>query len=281
MLEIIIWFLVILLLVPVLYIAYNYIRTLMPGQGKTYILQPIYRLLKLFEKKDNKNNFLASFFSVGACLFSLVALYMTVAGYNFLFVVSVLSMAESLVITGAFSSNEFAGKVSAQRGISRFMIWLFTSMVAASSIYKVTGTLNIDEIVSFSRSNGLITSLPFTFISLFIILLMKGNMMHFNFGISGNELSFLGAALYTPYSGWSLAIAQLTQWIEIGVWIKILSDFLPLIKSVSLMIISLMYLAFLFLDGFISKVSWKKAARYSWIWAGGLSIVNYICLYYF
>lgn len=275
------WFIAIILFVPVLYIAYNYVKALMPGEGKTYILQPVYRLLKLFEKKDEDTNFLAYFFSVGACFFSLIALYMAVAGYNFLFVISVLSMMDLLVITGAFGSGEFSGKVSAKRGISRFIIWLFTSIVSAASIYKVAGTLSLKEISSLSASNDLIICLPFTFLSLFIVLLMKGNLMYFDFGISINELSFLGGALYAPYSGWSLAVVQIAQWIEIGVWLKILSNFLPLVKPVSFLVISILYLAFMFMDAFVSKVEWKKAARFSWGWAGGMSIINFICLFYY
>ncbi|NLM11212.1 MAG: hypothetical protein GX213_10660 [Clostridiaceae bacterium] len=253
----------------------------MPGQSKTYILQPVFRLIKLFEKKDEGTNFFAYFFSVGSCLFSLIALYMAVAGFNFLFVISVLSMMDLLVITGAFSSGEFSGKMSAKRGISRFIIWLFTSIVSAAAIYKATGTLKLNEIAYLSENNGLIISLPFTFISLFIILLMKGNLLYFNFGISGEELTILGEALYTPYSGWSLAVVQIAQWIEIGVWLKILSSFLPLPNPVSFIIVSLLFLSSLFLDLFVSKVEWKKAARFSWGWAGGMSIINFIYLFYY
>lgn len=245
------------------------------------MLQPVYRLLKLFEKKDESTNFLAYFFSTGSCLLSLIALYMAVAGYNFLFVISVLSMMDLLVITGVFSSSGFPGKVSAKRVISRFIIWLFTSVVSAASIYKAAGTLKLSEIAGLSGSSNLIISLPFTFISLFIILLMKGNLVCFNFGISDNELSFLDATIYSPYSGWSLAVTQLAQWTEIGVWLKILSNLLPLAQPVSYAIVSLLYLIFLLLDGFVSTVEWKKAARFSWGWAGGMSIINFIYLFYY
>lgn len=277
----IIWFLAVILSVPAIYIAYNYINTLMPGQSRTYILQPVYRLLKLFEKKDDGDNFLAYFFSAGSCLFALIALYMTVSGYNFLFIVSVLSMMDLLVITGAVSSSEFSGRISAKRGLSRFVVWLFTSMVASASVYKIAGTLKLDELAHLSESSGLIVNLPFTFISLFVILLMKGNLLHFDFGLSGDELSVFGDALFSPYSGWSLAVIQLAQWTEIGVWLKILSAFLPVTKAVSYIIVSLLYLTFLILDRFVSDIEWKKAARLSWGWAASLSIINFIYLFYY
>lgn len=277
----IIWSFAVILSVPVLYIVYNYIKTLIPGQSKTYVLEPVYSLFKLFEKRNEKDNYLAWFFSVGACLFSLIALYMTVSGYNFLFVVSVLSMMDLLVITGAYSSGDSSGRLSARRSISRLVIWLFTSIVAGASIYKAAGTLKLKEIANLSEINFLIVSLPFTFVSLFVILLMKSNLIYFNFGISGKELSFLGAALYTPYCGWNLAVVQIAQWTENGVWIKIISDFLPFVKPVSFLIVSLCYLLFMFFDGFVSKVEWKKAARFSWGWAAGMAVINFICLYYY
>ncbi|GEM_PF-672053 len=280
MLEVTAWFLAIILSVPLLYIAYDYIKSLMPGQSRTYILQPVYRLLKLFEKKDEDTNFFACFFAAGSCLFSLIALYMAVAGYNFLFVVSVLSMMDLFVITGAFSSGEFSGRMSARRSISRFIIWLFASIVAGASIYKAASTLRLKEIAGLSEINGLVISLPFTLISLFVILLMKGNLLYFNFGVSGDEETVLGAALYTPYSGWSLAVIQLAQWTEIGVWLRIISVFLPLPKPVSYIIVSLLYFSFLLFDRFVSTVEWKKAARYSWGWAGSMSVINFICLFY-
>lgn len=275
------WFLSVFLSVPLIYTAYNYINSLMPGQSRTYVLHPVYRLLMLFEKKDDKVNFPACFFSAGACLFALIALYMTVSGYNFLFVVSVLSMMDLLVITGAFSSNGFEGDVSARRALSRLIIWLFTSIVGSASIYKAAGTLKLKEIELLSDKGELIISLPFTFISLFVILLMKGNLLHFNFGLSGNEMSILGDTLYSPYSGWSLAVIQIAQWVEIGVWLKILSDFLPLARPVSYLLISLLYLTFMLLDRFVSTVEWKKAARLSWGWAAGMSIINFVYMYYF
>ena len=131
----------------------------------------------------------------------------------------------------------------------------------------------------YSKSNGVFISLVFTFISLFVILLIKGNIGYFNFGISGDELSVLDAALFTPYSGWSLALVQMTHWIEIGIWIKILSIFLPLNEWVSFLVIMILYLLFLLWDGFVAKVNWKQSAKYSWIWAGGVSLLNFISLY--
>jgi len=277
----IIWFFAVALSVPVIHIAYNYINSVMPGQSRTYILQPVYRLLKLFEKKDDGDNFLSYFFSAGSCLFALIALYMAVSGFNFLFVVSVLSMMDLLVITGAFSSGEYSGRISAKRSLSRFVIWLFTSMVASASLYKAAGTLKLNEIAHLSWSNGLLMNIPFTLVSLFVVLLMKSNLMHFDFGLSGDETSVFGDALYSPYSGWSLAVIQLAQWIETGVWLKILSVFLPVTKPISYAIVSLLYLAFLLLDRFVSDVDWKTAARLSWGWAAGFSVINYIYLFYF
>jgi|BioPla2DNA2_1021312.scaffolds.fasta_scaffold00378_32 ech hydrogenase subunit B len=279
MFEVIIWFFAIILIVPVEYIVENYFKTMMRGQGRSYILQPIYRIIKLFEKKDGTINYFACFFSIGAFVFSLIALYMTVAGFNFLFVVSVLSMMELFIIIGAYSANTFSGKICAQRAVSRFVVLLFTSMVAATTIYKTTGALNLGVLSGYSKSNGVFISLVFTFISLFVILLIKGNIGYFNFGISGDELSVLDAALFTPYSGWSLALVQMTHWIEIGIWIKILSIFLPLNEWVSFLVIMILYLLFLLWDGFVAKVNWKQSAKYSWIWAGGVSLLNFISLY--
>lgn len=279
MLRIIIWFIAIILIVPVVYIVDNYLKTIMRWQGKSYILQPVYRIIKLFEKKDETINYFAYFFSIGAFVFSLIALYMTVAGFNFLFVVSVLSMMELFIIIGAYSNNTFSGKICAQRAVSRFIILLFTSMVAATTIYKATGALSLSVISDYSKNNGVFISLIFTFISLFVILLNKGNIGYFNFGISGTELSVLDGALYAPYSGWSLALVQITHWIEIGIWIKILSVFLPLNEWVSFLVVMILYLLFLLWDGFVAKVNWKESARRSWIWAGGMSLLNFISLY--
>ena len=66
--------------------------------------------------------------------------------------------------------------MSARRSISRFIIWLFASIVAGASIYKAASTLRLKEIAGLSEINGLVISLPFTLISLFVILLMKGNL---------------------------------------------------------------------------------------------------------
>ena len=142
------------MIVPVEYIVENYFKTMMCGQGRSYILQPIYRIIKLFERRTEQLIILLAF-SIGAFVFSLIALYMTVAGFNFLFVVSVLSMMELFIIIGAYSANTFSGKICAQRAVSGLLFcclhqWLQPQQYTKQQVRLIlVCSLDIRKVMAF------------------------------------------------------------------------------------------------------------------------------------
>ena len=123
MLEVILWFIGIVIIVPVIYLVENLILSAVPGQNRSYPLQPIYRLIKHFSKTDYHNRPLTRWFPVGACLFALVTLYFVSAGENILLVLSGLVMMELFILVGACSTKEAYGIMAAQRGLSRLTVW--------------------------------------------------------------------------------------------------------------------------------------------------------------
>jgi formate hydrogenlyase subunit 4 len=279
MLEVILWFIGIIIIVPVIYLAENFILSAMPGQKRSYLFQPIYRLIKLFSKTDCHSRSLACWFPVGACLFALITLYFVSAGENILLIASGLIVMELFVLVGACSTNEVYGIMSAQRGIARLTVWSFALMVAAASLYKAAGTLRLSQVALYSSENILIARLPLVTLGLFTAAMIKGNLGYFDFGINANAMSFLDTALYTPYGGWSLGVVQITQWIETGIWLKLISYFLPWVPWISFLTSTVVYLAVMLLSTIVPRMSWKEVMRNSWIWAGGLPAINYIWLY--
>jgi ech hydrogenase subunit B len=279
MLEIILWFIGIIIIVPIIYLTENFILNAIPGQKRTYLLQPIYRLIKHFSKTDYYNRPLTRWFPVGACLFALITLYFVAAGENILLIISGLTMMELFVLVGACSTKEPYGIMAAQRGIARLTVWSFTLMTAAASLYKVTETLQLSRVIQDSSENILLVRLPLVTAGLFTAAMIKGNLGYFDFGINANAMSFLDTALYTPYGGRSLGVVQLTQWIETGIWLKLISYFLPWKPWISFLVSTIFYLAAMLLSTIVPRMSWKKVMTNSWIWAGGLPAINYIWLY--
>lgn len=279
MLEGLIWFTGIILCVPVLYIVENYVRSFLPGHNKSYILQPLYRLIKLFGKRETEGSRYCQWFPVISLWFSLWALYFTVTGESILFIFSCLLMMDFFILAGAACSREAFAAVAVRRGISRLAVCAFICFISAASLYRVTGTLNLSGISAYSWSHFLVLQLPLTFLAMIIVLLIRGSILFFDFRITGKELTLLDSALYTPYSGWSLALTQITRWVEIGVWLKLISAFLPWQPWLSFLVLSVCYLGFLLMDGFTAKAQWKRVARNAWLWGGGMSAMNFIWLY--
>lgn len=279
MLKVILWFIGIIVIVPLIYLAENLILNAMPGQKRTYLLEPIYRFIKHFSKTDYYNRPLTRWFPIGACLFAFITLCFVSAGENILLIISGLIMMELFVLVGACSTKEPYGIMAAQRGISRLTVWSFTLMIAAASLYKVAGTLQLSRVILYSYENILIARLPLAAAGLFTAAMIKGNLGYFDFGINANTMSFLDTALYTPYSGRSLGVVQLTQWIETGIWLKLISYFLPWQPLISFLVLAVLYLAVMLLSAVVPRMPWKKVMMNSWIWAGGLAAINYIWLY--
>ncbi len=278
MLEGLIWFLSILLLVPLLYLVENFVRSRLPGYNRSWFLQPVYRLIRLFGKKDSKDGCPCRWYSVASCWFAVGALYFAVMGSHLVFIFACLVLMELFILAGAWNQGEAFSAMAAQRGIARLLICSFTGLVSAASLAHVTGTLSLVKIFEYSRTHAMLVQLPLTFSAVSIILLTRGSLLFFDFNITAKGTGLLDSPLFTPYSGWGLALAQITHWVEIGVWIKLVSVFLPFTPWVSFAVSALCYLAFLLFDGFISRAPWKKVARNALIWGGGMSVMNYIWL---
>jgi len=279
MLNMILWFAGIIISVFLINLFINYVISLFPGQYKTYFLQPLYRLVKLATKEDAICQPLIQWFSAGALWFTLTALLMTISGWNIVYIFSVMVIAELFVISGASKTKSPFGLMAVQRRISGFLATCFTFMVAASSIYKVTGTLNLSGISAYAGNRLLILKLPLTFVSLVMIIMIEESACWFDLGISGRSMSFIDTGLYSSYNGWCLAAIQLTQWLKAGIWLKFISVILPWQPWISFSTSVLIYAALMISDGFIAKTGWKKAVLNGFIWAGGASVINFVWLY--
>ncbi|MBP7174813.1 MAG: NADH-quinone oxidoreductase subunit H [Thermoclostridium sp.] len=278
MLEGLIWFLLIIVTALFLYIIEDFIRSRMPGNNKAWLFQPVYRLIKLLGKKDPDEGCTCRWYSVASCWFAGCALYFSVMGSHLVLIYACLVMMELFVLAGAWNHGEAFAAMAAQRGIVRLLICSFTALVSVASLFHVTGSLNLKVISEYSETHGLLLQLPLTFLAVVTLLLTRGSLLFFDFNITGKGLGLVDSPLYTPYGGWSLALVQVTHWIEIGVWIKLVSVFLPFTPWIAFAASALGYLAFLLLDGFASKEQWKKVARNALIWGGGMSVMNFIWL---
>jgi formate hydrogenlyase subunit 4 len=279
MLEGLIWFIIVIVTVFIIYIIENFVRSGLPGYNKAWLLQPVFRLIRLFGKKEPKEGCSCRWYPVASCWFACCALYFSVAGSHLVFIAACLVIMELFILAGAWNHGEAFAAMAAQRGIARLFICCFTVLISAASLFHVTGNLNLSVIAEYSRTHVMLLQLPLTFLAMVSLMLTRGNLLFFDFNIAGISPGLQDSPLYTPYSGWSLALAQINHWIEIGVWIKLVSIFLPFHPWISFMASSLLYLACLLLDGLVSKAQWKYAARNTMIWGGGAAAMNFIWLY--
>ncbi len=279
MLEGLIWFISVIIIVPFLYLVENFVRSRMPGYNRSYLLQPLYRLIRLFGKKDPKDNSLFRWFPVVSCWFALCALYFTVMGSHLIFIFSCLAMMELFLLAGAWNAQDAFAAMAAQRGIVRFAICTFICLVSAAALYRVTGTLSLKLLFEYSQTYTILIRLPLIFTAMLVVLMNRASLLFFDFNITGKGTSLLDSALHTPYNGFGLAMVQITQWVEIGVWIKLISVFLPFRPYISFAITAACHLAFLLLDAFVSREPWKKVAQNTLLWGGGMSVMNFIWLY--
>lgn len=278
MLGDLIWFISVIIVVFLLYIVENFVRSGIPGYNRAWLLQPLYRLIRLFGKKDLNGGCPCCWYSVASCWFACCALYFTVSGSHLILIAACLVMMELFVLAGPWNHGEAFAAMAAQRGVARMFICSFTFLISAASLFHVTGSMNLKVILEYSRTHAMLLQLPLTFFAMITLMLTRGNLLFFDFDMAGKGPGLSDSPLYTPYGGWSLALAQITHWVEIGVWIKLVSVFFPFRPWISFVVSSLLYLAGLLLDGFISKAQWKLAARNTLFWGGGIAAMNFIWL---
>ncbi|MEN6518715.1 MAG: NADH-quinone oxidoreductase subunit H, partial [Methanospirillum sp.] len=130
----------------------------MQGRVGPPLLQPFYDLGKLLEKEHVVVALSQNYFVLGYLVFNIFAGALFFAGGDLLLVVFAFTLADVLLVLGAYAATSPYSFVGAERELIQLMAYEPMVILAAAGFYIATGSFFVTDIASFPRP--LIVLLP-------------------------------------------------------------------------------------------------------------------------
>ena len=175
------------------------------------ILQPFYDVMKLFEKKEIKNQN-DPFFKYSPLLYfiSIYALFLFIPfslisfEYDFIFVLYLTILGSAFYVLSGLSSDNPFGIIGSAREMILMIVYEITLVVTVFSFIIKAGVLSFADF----NSTLLLLSLPISSIALFVTSMIEVHITPFDTTEAHTEIM---AGAVTEYSGTNLALMNLSM----------------------------------------------------------------------
>lgn len=250
----------------------------MQGRVGPPVLQPIYDILKLFEKEKMVVHESQNFWIFGYLVFIIITGALFFAGSDILLVIFALTLAHVFLILGAFSSGSPYAHIGAERELIQLMAVEPMIIIAAVGFYEVTKSFNTSEILTFA--DPLILTLPGIFIGCIYILTVKLRKSPFDISTSHHAHQELVKGLNTEFAGSTLAMVELAHLYETVFLLGFLFLFFGMAAPiVGIIVIAIIYLLEIFVDNATARVKWGFMFKSCWIVTAVAGVLNLMALY--
>ena len=251
------------------------------------ILQPFYDAIKLWGKEP----FIASSFqpilAFGYFGFSVAAFSLLAFGQDMLLLVFTMAIADLCLIVAAFNSKSPYSNIGARRELLGMLSYEPVLLLAAISIFFVSGSFMVSSI--FDVPEPLLTILPLTFLALIPVLIIDMKKSPFDVSGSGHAHQELVRGVYTEFSGYTLALIELGHWTKVALLVGFASLFwakdlvlgaltLPWIVFGAIIAFALFFVV-LVIDNSYPRLDWRTMVKTTWVVGFLLVIVNIAGIY--
>jgi formate hydrogenlyase subunit 4 len=249
----------------------------MQGRKGPPVVQPFYDVVKLFGKERIAVNRMQDVYALGALIFNACALVMLTTGQDLLMLVFVLAFGNVSLIMGAMSTRSPYSRIGAQREILQLMASEPVIILTAVGVYLVTGSFLIRGIMA--RPEPLLLRMPLQLIALLLILTIKLRKSPFDFSTSHHGHQELIKGLTIEFSGFQLAVIELSEWLELVLLLGIVALFFAQPFWVGLLLAAAAYVLEIAVDNLTARTTWNWMLRVALIFGLGLSVANIVWLY--
>ncbi|WP_461208827.1 respiratory chain complex I subunit 1 family protein [Desulfocurvus sp. DL9XJH121] len=241
------------------------------------VVQAFYDVAKLFGKQPMASNpwqiFSAWVYLVAAALS--VALFFLQSDLLLIFFVQAIGAV--FLVIGAMSVPSPYSQVGAQRELIQVLTYEPLLILVFVSMYLVTGSFRIDEIMAVQQP--LLYKLPLMFVVLTYALTIKLRKSPFDFSTSHHGHQELVKGVLTEYSGPFLGLIELAHWYETVLVLGLCALFWSTSVAGMVVLVALTYLAEIVIDNTMARMTWRWMLKYVWSVGLVLSFVNLIWLY--
>lgn len=241
------------------------------------ILQPFYDFFKLIGKQSIAVNQTQMVYVLAHLIFAIAALIMLVLQQDLMMMMFILAFSGVSLIMGAMSIRSPYSKIGAQREIMQMMAYEPVLLLMVVGVYKTTGSFMISGI--FENKTPLLYSLPLVFLSFLYVLTIKLRKSPFDFATSHHGHQELIKGLTTEFSGTQLALLELTDWIDLTLFLGLISLFFAQPLWVGIIIALVSYFMEIVIDNVSARVTWQWMVKITWVAGIGAALVNIVWMY--
>lgn len=250
----------------------------MQGRVGPPVLQPIFDVIKLFNKENlvvrRSQNFYVTYYMI--LIIFTGGLFFT--GENILLMIFALTLASVFFVLAGYKASSPYSFIGAQRELLQIMSYEPALIFVAVGLYMVTGTFEVGEIMNSHRM--LIFLLPGVFVSFFYILAIKFRKSPFDFSTSHHAHQEIVKGITTEFSGRALAMIEIAHWYEIVLVLGIVSLFFARNLWTAVTAALLVYLVVIFVDNASARLKWQFALVSAWLITLVLAVSNIIMWFF-
>lgn len=252
------------------------------GRQGPPLLQPFYDVIKLWHKEAQVVNTMQVFYTAIYLVFAALALVLFVLGKDLLLIIFVLTFGSGAFVLGALSAPSPYSQIGANREIVQILAYEPILIITALSLYIVTGSFNVTDIVSFGAESQypLLLTLPLIFIALSYVLTIKMRKSPFDISASHHAHQEIVRGVLTEYSGPYLALIEIAHWYELILVLGLIALFWTSSWIMALVLVLLAFFFELLLDNVTARLTFRWMLKSTWIVCLTLAIINIGFIYF-
>lgn len=237
------------------------------------LLQPFYDVAKLWSKERLVARRSQNFYMVFFFLLTVFTGGLFFCGSDLLLVFFALTLSGVFFVLGAYKASSPYSFVGASRELIQVMAYEPIVLLTAVGLYMVTGTFEVDRIVSgastpFSSLPDVhmpVLLLPGVFVALLYAMEIKFRKSPFDLSASHHAHQELVRGVTTEFSGPTLAMIEVAHWYENVMLLGWIFLFFGTHWIAGLAVSLLAFFLLLVVDNVCARVKWPLALRSAWL----------------
>ena len=243
-------------------------------------LQPVYDLIKLFEKQAIVVNNLETALVLGFTIFTIFSGCLFFAGGDILLVFFAFSLADVFLVLAASSANSPYSSLGSQREFVQMMSYEPMTLLTAIGFYMTCGSFNVSTIIN--QDVPAIVRTPGVFLGYCFILIIKLRKSPFDFSTSHHAHQEMVKGLTQDIAGSVLGILELGEVYEEVFLMAIVMLFFicrnPISYVVGAVVSLLVFFIMIVIDNVFPRVRWENMLISTWGVTLSLAGSNFLIL---
>jgi ech hydrogenase subunit B len=256
----------------------------MQGRIGPPIMQPFYDAMKLLSKETASINSSERVYVWMSLIFAFLAGGIFLSGGNLLLCIFVITLSNLMFIMAGYCSRSPYADAGSAREILQVMAYepailifaICIIMALSKSGIEVVDTGNVSTLLTCSAP--VITTCWASFIGLVYVLTIKLRKSPFDLSTSHHAHQELVSGITTEMTGRTLALVELTHWVESVLflaWIGLFFVFSnPLSIGLAILVALLVWFLEIVIDNNAARVKWQLMLKSAWIVALITGVVN-------